>query len=116
MAPEAIFNTMSKPVENLDSWAFGCIVYELLFGKSMFIKAKGMQQLGSLMYLIFQEKFSHLKLPEFVLKNIIENDTILNEAAEDVKKNIESLQECPSLFDLLQFCFEADFCMRIQPH
>lgn len=55
MAPEAIYNILNKDckVELLDSWSFGCIIYELVYAKPLFLKAKGIQQLGSMIYRLY---------------------------------------------------------------
>lgn len=90
LAPEALFGT-SNSAARLDSWAFGCLLYELLFGQSMFIRAKGLQQLGSMLHLIFEEQFKSMTLPETVRRNLIKDDPLLAEAAQQVKDNLSSV-------------------------
>lgn len=91
MAPEAIFCTEEN--STFDSWSFGCILYELIFGKPLFLKAKGIQQLGSMIFLLFREKFNEINLPGTVTKNLIENDPLLSQSVEELRECLRTLRD-----------------------
>jgi hypothetical protein len=52
------------------------LVYELFMKKPLFFKAKGIQQLGSMIYCLFRERFQLMDLPQTVLNGILEHDLI----------------------------------------
>jgi serine/threonine protein kinase len=76
MAPESIYCLDLFNWQNFDSWSFGCLVYELFMKKPLFFKAKGIQQLGSMIYCLFRERFQLMDLPQTVLNGILEHDLI----------------------------------------
>lgn len=82
LAPEAIFNLQieAHEIKAVDLWALGCLIYELIFGKPLFYRAKGIQQLGSMIFLLFEEQFKGLALPISVKENIIRDCPIIAES------------------------------------
>lgn len=94
LAPEAIFNLPieTQEIMAVDLWALGCLIYELIFGKPLFYKAKGVQQLGSMVFLLFESQFNELNLPQNVTENVIRDCPFIGESLREIKQNFSWLE------------------------
>jgi serine/threonine protein kinase len=110
LAPEAIFNLPieTKEIIAVDLWALGCLIYELIFGKPLFYKAKGIQQLGSMIFLLFESQFNEVNLSQNVLDNIIRDCPVIEESLREIKHNFTWLEnEDHQLWSLINTLLSA---------
>jgi serine/threonine protein kinase len=99
----------------LDLWALGCLLYELIFGKPLFLKARGIQQLGSLIFRLFENQFSQLQVPAHVLEHIIKDCPIIEDSVKEIKENFTWLRnEHFEIWSLLEVLLSVQPAKRLQ--